>query len=1003
MRKKLKSNRIILLVLLCMVPLWQAFGQDLQIQGKVTDSSTGEALPGVSVGVKGASQGTTTNMDGMYNITVIKGTVLVFSYVGYTTQEITIENGSPANVALVTDIEKLNEIVVIGYGTIKKSDATGSVNVVSSKDFNNGAITSPQDLIVGKVAGVVVTSQGGAPGSGFTIRIRGGSSINASNDPLIVIDGVPVDNDAIDGGTNPLASLNPNDIESFVILKDASATAIYGSRASNGVILVTTKKGSKTLKIAYNGTASFSAIPKELGVLSGDQFRSLMNQRYPGNNDVLSQLGTANTDWQHEIYQTAFTQDHDLSLSGTLKSTPYRASLGYTNQDGILKTSNMERTTMALNFNPNLLDDHLKININLKGAYSTNTFADNGAVYGAIAFDPTQPVMNGNTRWRGYTAITNLNTGINGDPNVNGTTNPVALLELKSDKAIVQRSIGNIQADYKFHFLPDLHANLNLGYDYSESNGRVRIPDSTSWNFDQVNGGGIKRDYSQSRKTQLLDFYLNYVKNLDALSSKIDVMGGYSWSHFYRSGNSKEMNFERTYSRSATEYATQYYLLSFFGRLNYTYKDKYLLTFTLRDDGTSRFSANNRWGLFPAAAFAWKINNESFLANSKVISDLKLRLGYGVTGQQNLSAAGLSDYPYLATYTTSTSTAQYQLGYDTNGNPVYYNTLRANGYDANIKWETTTTYNIGLDYGFLNNRITGTFDAYIRKTKDLLNQIPIAAGSNLTNQLLTNIGNMENKGVEFTIDAKIVTSKEWLWEMGYNIGYNVNKITKLTKTDDPSYLGVYTGGISGGVGGNIQIQSVGYPANSFFVLQQVYNQNGMPIEGLYVNRSGGSAPIAFDNLANRYHYKKAAPDATMGISSKLSYRNFDFSFSGRVEIGNYVYNNVASNLGTYLNLYLSNYVKNVISSANDTKFNSAQYYSDYYVENASFFRMDNIGIGYRFNNITQKKITIRLSAVVQNAFVITKYKGLDPEVDGGVDNNFYPRPRTFLLGLNLDF
>jgi TonB-dependent starch-binding outer membrane protein SusC len=975
-----------LLMLLLFLP-GIVVAQEYNITGVVTDKTTGETLPGVYVLIKGTTNGTATDANGSYVVKVPDAnTVLVFSYVGYISQEMPVGASSVIDVALELSTKELEEVVVIGYGTVRKTDATGSVAVVGSDEFNKGAITTPQQLLVGKTAGVVITSGGGAPGTGSTIRIRGGSSMSASNDPLIVIDGVPLENDGPSGMANSLSVINPNDIESMTVLKDASATAIYGSRASNGVIIITTKKGTNKFKVTYNGTVSLNSIPNTIDVLSASEFRDLVNSTYGASSVPVSRLGSSNTDWQKEIFRTSGTTDHNLSVAGTYKKLPYRASLGYTNDNGILKTSNFNRTTLSIGLNPSLLDDHLKVTLNAKGMYTFTQFANEGAIGGAVRFDPTQSVYDP-SNYGGYFYWKDND----GNPIKIATANPVAQLDLTRDLSDVWRSIGNIQLDYKFHWLPDLHANLNAGYDYSSSKGKVMVDPHASWTYDPNNGSGLLTHYDQTRKTELLDFYLNYVKDLSSISSRLDLTAGYSWQHFWREGSSYQTNYYENNVLADLPYKTENYLVSFFGRMNYTLKEKYLLTFTLRDDGSSRFAEENRWGLFPSVALAWKISSESFLANNNVLTDLKLRLGYGITGQQNIG----DDFPYLPRYTYSDAYARYQFGNN------YYTTLRPEGYDYNIKWEETTTYNVGLDFGFLQNRITGTFDLYSRETKDLLNTIPVPAGSNLTNKILTNVGDLTNKGYEFTLNAKILSSQSLTWELGYNLGYNKTNITKLTQTDDPNYQGVEVGNISGGVGSTIQIHSVGYPNNSFFVYQQVYGDNGKPVEGLYVDRNTDG--VINDN--DLYRYKKPAPDYQMGISSALTYKNWDFSFAGRVSIGNYMYNNVKSNNGTYLDVYNSglNYLSNVLTSAKETEFSSAQYFSDYYVENASFFRMDNISLGYRFASLMDNKLNLHVGAVVQNAFVITKYTGLDPEVFGGIDNNMYPRPRVFMLGVSVEF
>lgn len=996
----IRKNLNVLILMLSLLLGNYAMAQQSVLTGKVTDKSSGESLPGVSIVVKGTTNGTITNFDGVYTLNVKKGDIIQFSFVGYKTQEITAEGQKSLNVALLVDNAELDEVVVIGYGTVKKADATGAVSTVSSKDFNKGGISSPQDLIVGKSAGTVITTAGGAPGSGATIRIRGGSSMSASNDPLIIIDGFPVSNSGISGLANPLSTINPNDIETFTVLKDASATAIYGSRASNGVILITTKKGiaGKPMQIEYNGTMSVNTIPAYMDVLSGDEFRalslSLAQKSAVGLSMAsLGRLGSENTNWQKEIYQTAFAHDHNVSISGGYKNIPYRTSIGYTNQDGILKTTNMERSTLTIGVDPTLFDKHLKVNLNLKGSYTKQNFGDQGAVGSAVSYDPTQPVRNGNTKYGGYYTWINLSDVLpdgsmnpDGTPNPIGVSNPVAMLEQTDNRSTVKRSLGNLQLDYKFHFLPELRANLNLGYDYFNTEGHNNAPDNAAFTY--RGGIGRKNNYTQKGKSQLLDFYLNYVKEIPSIQSKIDVTGGYSWQHFYKEGTSFVRNGDETQVSDNSKFINENYLVSFFGRLNYSLKERYLLTFTIRDDGSSRFSADNRWGLFPAAAFAWKINDEDFLKSVPAVSDLKLRLGWGVTGQQDIG----NDYPYLAVYRGSTATAQYQFG------NTFYNTLRPNPYDANIKWEETTTYNLGLDFGFLKNRITGTIDAYKRQTKDLLNFIPIAAGSNFSNFLTTNVGNLENKGIELSLNGQIISKKDMSWNVGFNVAYNENKITKLTKTDDPNYPGVDVGTIGGGVGNTIQNQKVGFPVNSFFVFQQVYDSKGMPVEGLYVDRTGTGGTVTSNNL-NKYHYKKPAPDYTMGINSRFAYKKFDFSFSGRANIGNYVYNNVASG-ALYTTVYnQSGFFNNLPKQVNNARFTNTQYFSDFYIENASFFKMDNMTVGYNF----EKYLKARLSFTVQNVFTITKYNGLDPEVNGGIDNNFYPRPRVFVLGVNLSF
>ncbi|MFA5326474.1 MAG: TonB-dependent receptor [Prolixibacteraceae bacterium] len=978
--------------------------QKKSLTGSVKDSN-GVSLPGVTVVVKGTTIGTITDSNGSYTLlNVPDNCTLIFSFVGMKSQEVKVEGKSTVDVKMVEETVGIDEVVVIGYGTVKKSDATGSVSTVSSREFNKGSMPSAQALITGKTAGVTITSAGGSPQENPQIRIRGGSSISASNDPLFVIDGVPIEGGSVSGGGgNPLLSLNPNDIESFTVLKDASATAIYGSRASNGVILITTKKGTRKFNISYNLVTSVGVIPKTLTLYDGDEYRALVNELYPGNDGydatVKARLGTANTDWQKQIYHPAVSHDHNLSFSGRMLKMPYRLSLGYTDQNGILKTTNMDRKTVLANLSPSFFKDHLKLNINNKFSFIKNNFGDAGAVGSAVRYDPTQPVRNGNTRWGGYTANMLNVDDINGVPITSSGKNPVAQLAFIDNKSDVVRNIANVQADYKFHSIPDLRANLNLAYDYNYGKGHNNTDSIAPWTYSSSHASGLASEYWEKKEMKLLEFYLNYVNNIKANSSKLDAMVGYSWQHTrdsrYSITTSQGGEFVITPENSPK---TEYYLLAFFGRLNYSLKDRYLLTFTLREDGTSRFSPENRWGTFPAVALAWKINDEPFLKNVKSVSELKLRLGYGVTGQQNI---GQGDYPYLPIYLASQSTARYQMGYNEDGTPRFYTTLRPEGYDAGIKWEETTTKNIGLDYGFLDNRFTGSIEFYKRETSDLINTIPIPQGSNLKNQILTNVGNLENNGFEFSVNAKVISTKDIYWEVGYNLGYNKTKVTKLTQVDDPAFQGVPTGGISGGTGNGIQIYSVGYAPKAFYVMKQVYDSRQRPIEGVYADLNGDH----MINGSDFYRYKQPDPVATMGVSSLFRYKSFDFSFNGRVNLGNYVYNNVASNNGYYINNIFSSssQLHNLIVQGYPHKFNTAQWYSDYYLENGSFFRMDYMSLGYDISQKPGNKFAAHISLTCQNVFVITKYKGLDPEVASGIDNNFYPRPRTFSLGITVNY
>ena len=966
------------------------------VSGTVTDASNNKSLPGVNVIVKGMpTRGTSTDKNGHYSLAVpSQQDTLIFSFVGYLKRTIPVNGRNTINISLSPNVKQLNDVVVIGYGTQKKEDKTGSITSVNASDFNEGSITSPGELFQGKAAGVTVTSNSGAPGSGSTIRIRGGSSLAASNDPLYVVDGVPLDGGGISGMRNPLNTINPNDIESVSILKDASATAIYGSRASNGVIIITTKKGKEgqSLSVNYTGKLSYQTLPQKLNVFSADEFKKIINNKFSGTS-APSYLGNANTNWQDQIYQNTFSTDHNLSFTGSYSGLPYRVSLGFNGNGGILQTSKMDRLTGSIDLNPSFFDNQLKVDVNLKGMQVKNRFANQGAIGSALAFDPTQPVKWDSTLYGGYYTW-GKQTSSGFTRNINAPDNPMALLNQTHDKSTVYRSIGNVKFDYKLPFVPDLSAKLNLGYDYSKvGNGSYVVPANAAFEDNASGAPGVRRDYTQNKRNELLDFYLNYDKDLSSIESTINFTGGYSWERHYSDGSTYQTNYNRADTLVVdqnTSYKTEHYIVSFFGRLNYTFKNKYLLTATLRDDGTSRFSKSNRWGLFPSMALAWKMNEEPFLQNVDAISQLKLRLGYGITGQQRINQG---DYPYLGTYTYSEPTAEYQFGSN------FIKTLRPEGYNSNLKWEQTTTYNVGLDYGFFDDRINGSIEAYYRQTNDLLNVIPVSAGTNFTNRILSNVGTLEVKGLEFNITGRPISNKNSFLEISFNATRNLNKITKLTNVKSPDYIGVETGGISGGVGNTIQINSVGYPRNSFYVYQQVYDKNGNPIEGLYVDRNGDG----IINSNDKYRYKSPNPDVSFGLSARAKYKNWDASFSARADIGNYVYNNVQSNAAYSFMWNTQGYLTNQVTELRGTNFNNAQYHSDHFVQNASFLRMDNVNLGYTFNGLFDQLKSLRVSATVQNVFVITKYKGLDPEVNGGIDGNIYPRPRTFVLGLSLNF
>ena len=1006
--------------------------QTITVSGVVSDPS-GEPLIGASILAQGTTVGTSTNIDGEYTINVAPDATLVVSYVGYDTQNVPVDGRTSINVTMQENSVMLNEVVAIGYGTVKKSDATGSVAVIKPDEIEAGLATSVQDMLVGQTPGVVVTQAGGPEGGG-TIRIRGGSSLNASNDPLIVVDGVPLSNAGMGGLGNSLGMISPENIESMTILKDASATAIYGSRASNGVIIITTKKG-KSGKPTVNFAANLyvNTARKTWKVLDANQFRSLLESR--GMDAALAATGDANTDWQDEVLRTTVSSDYSLSVGGTAGWLPYHAEISYTNNNGIIKTSKMDRVTMGFNLSPKFFDNHLSVNANVKGYYIRNNFADTGALSNAISFDPThpvrsnEPIVSGNSGFQylynGYYEVHN-----NGTLNDNASLNPMGLLEQRDNHANVYRSNGNLQLDYSLHFLPDLHLNLNLGYDVMKSNlvDNWAANSATAYKNHEHYGGAYNFDQYQFRSNTLLNFYLNYKKEVESIYSNFDVTAGYDWQRFYNDGHytgangnsgyrvspglntptylGKNEAGQQTYGVTVNEstipllgqnfqndgvsadgdyhWADRYQLLSFFGRLNYTFKDRYLLTVTVRGDATSRFAKDKRWGVFPAVALGWKINQEAWMQGAAGwLSDLKLRLGWGKTGQQEIGET----INYMALYAIASPSVSYPNG--TNG---WYLPVYARGYNPDLTWETTTSYNAGLDFGFFNNRITGSIEYYHRKTTDLLAYVAVPAGSSTTNMLNRNIGSLENYGVEFNIAAKPIVTNDFTWTLSYNVGWNHNEITELTTGASQ----LKTGGISGGNGNTVQIHAEGHPANSFYLFQQVYDESGAPLEGVYVDQNGDGQIDDSDKIIN----KSPDPKVTMTFGSQFRYKKWDLGFNIRASIGNYVYNNVLSTKAVYNDLFTYG-LNNVVE--NDYYFEQPRYMSDYYLRNASFVRCDNITLGYTWDNLLNDKLRLRLFGAVQNPFVITKYKGVDPEVFGGIDNSVYPRATTYSLGLVATF
>ena len=994
MKAFIKTHVRLVAVFLLMLAALPSLAQ-VQVSGLVLDQDR-EPVIGATVKVKGTSVGTATDIDGRFTLQAPSAnSTLSISYVGYLPMEIAANSPDlEKGIVLRENAEVLDEVVVIGYGRVKKSDATGSVIAVKPDDFNKGNRTSVQEAMVGKIPGVNVVTSSGAPGSGATVRIRSGASLSASNDPLFVVDGVPIDNSTIEGASNLIGGINPEDIETFTVLKDASATAIYGSRASNGVIVITTKKGADRLKVTYTGSFAISTKTKSLEVLDADEFRKFVPTITGVPSDAV--YGTANTDWQDEIYRTAFGTEHNLSVAGKINAitTPYRVSVGYTNQDGIIRTNKYQRFTAGLALTPKLLDDHLNLNLNAKFSYEHNNMVDNGVVTNALRYDPTRPVRTGSS-----TAATDPGLGyfiwMNGNnPMAIQTDNPVAQLELEDRLNKVTRSIGNAQFDYKIHGLEDLSVNLNLGYDILRSKYNRTVPELAGMMYtgNQKDGTGLVYNSVQDKSNLLLDAYANYHHNWGG-KHDFSAMAGYGWQHFWRKYDATNHDPEGNELSALKHYKTEYYLVSWYGRLNYSFADRYLLTATLRADASSRFAKDNRWGYFPSVAAAWRVIQEPFLQEQSTLSDLKIRVGYGETGQQDI----INDYPWMTTYSISYPESSYQFG------DTWYETYRPNGYDNDIKWETTRTWNFGLDFGFLNNRIFGSVDYYKRHTKDLLNTINVPAGVNYAPVLTTNIGSMDNQGVEVALNFVPVSTKDWEWTIGLNYTWQQSKITKLNVVDS-DYNFVNTGAISG-TGKTVQVFMVDQTPYTFYLAKQAYDEAGKPIEGQYVQPDGSISPTETKYATG----KSGLPTHLLGFNTRLSYKNWDLAISGHGSFRSYIYNYLRAD--QYLTSAYSDQgsFSNIFKYTADQGFENQQLYSDYWLEKGDFFRFDNITLGYTFPRLWNNRSTLRVTLGVQNVATITSYTGIDPEIYSGntscpgIDKEVYPRPRTFTLGLNLNF
>ena len=981
------AKRSLLLVALLVIGSLQLMAQTRTIKGEVTDAQNGEALIGATVMVEGEKGGTVTDFDGNFSLQVSSSAKKIkVSYIGYIDKVLSISDNM--KVKLESDSKALADVVVIGYGTARKSDLTGSVATVKSKDFNKGLVSSPEQLINGKVSGVQIMSNSGSASAGSTIRVRGGASLNASNDPLIVLDGVPLEQGGISGNSsNFLSMINPSDIESMTVLKDASSTAIYGSRASNGVIIITTKKGQQgAVKVNFNTTNSLQTRAQMVDMLSRDEFVNVINQYGSANQKSL--LGTANTDWNDEVYRTAFGTDNNLSVSGSIdKWLPFRVSVGYYNQSGLVRKDNVERWTGNVVLTPSFFQDHLKLTINAKGTLNNNSFNNSGAVWAAATFNPTIPVYSGNNSYGGF----NEALDADGYPVNAGVRNPRGLVDLYDSKSKVSRFIGSMDVDYKVHFLPDLKLHATVGADYAKGDGTIHVPvyAAQSYNKDESLGGSDYKYGPQKNENRLLTLYANYAKYFEDIKSNVDLTAGYDYQ-YWKSTTPLYYTKSAAGTNLSTVKASDYrhVMLSYYGRINYSFDGKYLLTATVRRDASSRFSKDTRWGTFPSVALGWTLTEEPWLKNQKVLSNLKLRASYGVTGQQE----GIGNYNYLPVYTYSVTGAEAFI------NGQYINTYRPEAYVSDLKWETTTSWNFGLDFGFLNGRIGGAIDFYTRKTKDLLASVPTAAGTNFSKTILTNVGNVDSKGIEVSLNATPIQTKDWEWNLSYNFTWQNMKVKNLSLTKGGSQTNVKVGPSIDAY--QFQVLSEGYEPYMFYVYHQLYDsKTGKPIEGAYADLNNDGEI----NDADLYRYHSPAPKYIMGLSTSLRYKQLTLGMSFRANIDNYVYNGMGMSTGAFETVsYNNSQLNNLNTSFLKTGFKTRQYLSDYYVENASFLKLDNLSLSYNVGKIN-KWASLTVSAMVQNVFTITGYSGTDPEVPNGMDNSFYPRPRTYSVSLGLQF
>lgn len=963
------------------------------VRGIVADDS-GAPLLGATITETGTSNATKTNASGVFNLVMKgKGESVLVTYTGMSPKTVTVSGADLGTINLAPKSRAINDIVVVGYGSTRQKDVTGAINSVKAKDFQNGVVQTAEQLIVGKTPGIQITQNSGEPGVGSRIRIRGGSSISAVQDPLYVIDGMIIDHQKdVLGSANPLNLINPNDIESIDVLKDAASTAIYGNRGSNGVIIITTKKGSRKadrLNVTFTSNNSLSTpTGRQADVLNAREYRELV--RLTQDSSVQALLGNDSTDWFKAVTRNALGTDNTIAFTGGIKGLPYRLSIGRLGQQGIVNTSSLERYTVGLNLSPTFFNNTLKVNVNTKASRTGDNYIDVGQTIGsALAFDPTQSIYAGSpdALWGGYTEWLDNS----GNPNVNAPKNPVGRIMQRENNRNVNRFLGNVQLDYRLPFLKNVRANLNLGTDYIQSDSRLYIPATAASDWSTLNAGRYKNE-AEKRSTNLMEAYLNYNKSFGG-KHNVDALVGHSYQNNYQFTPSFA-----TYGKdgvkepaNANPFETRNVQLSNFGRVNYNYRSKYYLMGSLRNDLTSRFAPAVRSGWFPAVSGAWKINAEDFMKDNKTVSNLKLRAGWGRTGQQNLN---ISDYYYFSKYNLGNNAASYQLGND------FYQTWRDQGANPNLTWEVVESSNLGLDFGVFKNRINGSVDVYNRVSKDLMVLVDVPAASAATNRLLQNVGELYNRGVEVGVNFVPVASKNLTWDINMNYTYNVNKVVNINNSGVDSLSFITTGDIAG-IGNKIQIFKPGQSLNTFFTYQQVYGTDGKPLEGVYKDQNSDGVINQNDLVANH----SSEPRNMFGFSTNLNFKKFGFGLLARAQTA-YVYNNIASNYGALSQLYNGNpYLQNIHGSFYDTRFKTQQFLSDYYVENASFFRLDNVYASYNLGSIsrTNSGANLKITGSVQNVFVITNYSGVDPEIANGIDNTIYPRPRVFNIGFNLDF